>query len=268
MLVIEVNNMRGVVVLRRKISRFLRRIGCPRWLHRFGPKTYETSDHLLALLMMQSCRLSLRRAESLLSMFSVRVPSYSALCKRRKAIPPWIWSSMLRLTSEPDTVAMDSTGFSRTNPSHHYMRRIGVGDVRGYAKMSILFSVSDRMFAAVRVHVRPIHDIKDARRLLSNLCPRMLLADKAYDAEWLHEMCYRRGVQTLIPSKVRTRKGLFRKIQRRGFTLEAYHQRSLVESAFSAMKRKYGGSVLGKSLVAVKSELLCRALAYNLRLGS
>jgi len=40
----------------------------------------------------------------------------------------------------------------------------------------------------------------------------------------------------------------------------------LIEAGFSAMKRKYGGSVSGKGLRAINSELVCKAVAYNLEL--
>lgn len=116
MFIIEVINMEKEVKLGRKIKRFLRSMGCPRWLHHFGPKRYELSQHLFALLMMEAFQLSLRRAEKLLTAFEIKVPTYSALCKRRKKIPSWIWQKMLQLTAglQHKTIAIDATGFSRT----------------------------------------------------------------------------------------------------------------------------------------------------------
>jgi transposase len=46
--------------------------------------------------------------------------------------------------------------------------------------------------------------------------------------------------------------------------LAHYHQRSNVESTFSAMKRLLGGAVRSKRFVAQRNEVLCKALAYNL----
>jgi len=43
-----------------------------------------------------------------------------------------------------------------------------------------------------------------------------------------------------------------------------YHQRSNVESTFSALKRKLGGSVKSKDMVAQYNEVLCKVLAYNI----
>ena len=43
-----------------------------------------------------------------------------------------------------------------------------------------------------------------------------------------------------------------------------YHQQSNVESTFSALKRKLGGAVKSKDMVAQYNEVLCKCLAYNI----
>jgi transposase len=253
-----------------KIKRLLVRIGAPRWLHQFGPKTYELRQHLAALILMEAYRLSLRRVEKTLELFGMKAPTYSALCKRRKKIPTWILKRVMVLTAgvEHKTVAIDATGLSRTNPSHHYLVRVyRAGYRKGYAKMSMLFGVDNRKIIAIHVRTKPAHDIRDVKHLVGNSCAmHCFLADKAYDAEWLHAWCYDRNVQTHIPSRKNTRKGLYRRKQMIHFSEEKYHQRSLIESGFSAIKRKYGGSVSGKSLASIRTELYCKALAYNMRL--
>src|SRR3989344_2127900 len=105
--------------LARKIHRLLREIRCPKWLHHFGPKKYKLENHLIALFSMQSFRLSFRRAEKLLGLFGIKVPTYSALCKMRKRIPASLWNSALKISAgqENQRVAIDATGFSTTNLS-------------------------------------------------------------------------------------------------------------------------------------------------------
>jgi transposase len=46
--------------------------------------------------------------------------------------------------------------------------------------------------------------------------------------------------------------------------LARYHQRSNVESTFSAVKRKFGGAVRSKRFTAQVNEILCKALCHNL----
>lgn len=50
----------------------------------------------------------------------------------------------------------------------------------------------------------------------------------------------------------------------RGTFLEHYHKRSNVESAFSMIKAKFGGSVRAKSPVAQVNEVLCKVLCHNI----
>jgi hypothetical protein len=54
----------------------------------------------------------------------------------------------------------------------------------------------------------------------------------------------------------------------KNYSEETYHQRSLVETGFSCLKRKYGGYTLTKSAKSVKVELYLRAIANNLNLGN
>jgi transposase len=260
---------RGIKIVK-KIELLLKQLNCRSYLHRFGPKKFKLKHHLVALVLMEAYQLSLRRVESLLTMFGIKVPTYSALCKRRKKIPTVIWSSLIQITSglQHKNVAIDATGFSRTNPSHHYLRRIyRAGYMKAYAKLSMLFDVDKRKVVAVHVRAKPRHDSKDIAPLLGSYCRmQCLLGDKAYDVEILHKKCYLNGIQTIIPKKVNVRRGYYRKMQMKHFSEEKYHQRSLIESGFSAIKRKYGGYVSGRSLASINSELCCKALAHNLRL--
>jgi len=267
---IEVNNMsKKQEKLSRKINRLLRQLGCPRWLHHFGPKKFELKQHLFALLMTQVFKLSLRRVEKLLAQLGFIVPTFSALCKSRKKIPTWIWNNLINLTSgiKHKNVAIDATGFSRTNPSFHFVKRIDrKNPVKSYAKMSMLFDVDKNKIISFRARIKPAHEIRDVKKLLENKNIKLLLADKAYDAEWLHEFCFERNIQTIIPSRKNTKKGFYRRKQKKNYSEEKYFRRNLIESGFSALKRKYGGNVSGKSLNAINSELSCKVIAYNLQL--
>ena len=46
--------------------------------------------------------------------------------------------------------------------------------------------------------------------------------------------------------------------------LTHYHKRSNVESTFSAIKRKFGDSVMGRTDTAMVNEVLCKILCHNL----
>jgi transposase len=219
---------------------------------------------------MEAYKLSLRRVEKMLEMFRIKVPTYSALCKRRKKIPTIIFEKLIQITSgiKHKIVAIDATGFSRTNPSYHFIKRIDrKNPIKSYAKLSVLFDLPKRKFVALKVRNKPRHDIKDVKYLLKIVSPtEKLLGDKAYDAEWLHKYCYEKNIQTIIPKKKNIKRGFYRRKQMKNYSEKEYHQRSLIESGFSAIKRKYGSSVRGKSLISINSELSCKLLSHNLNL--
>ena len=253
-----------------KIQRLLKQVRCPRWLHHFGPKKYQVKHHLTALLSMQSFRLSLRRVVNLFGLLGIKVPTFSALCKSRKRIPASLWNSLLKITAgvENERVAIDGTGFSTTNPSFHYVKRIDRKEaVKRFAKLSALFSLDSKKFIALKVRAKPRHDINDVNCLLrQNSSMKKLFADKGYDAESIHEYCFHHNIQTIIPKKKNVHRGFYRRKQMMNYSDEEYHQRSLIESGFGSLKRKYGGYILSKKFRSIQSEIYCKAICHNLSL--
>jgi transposase len=264
--------MKKETKLLKKLSYLLNQLNCREYLHHFGPKKFKLKHHLLALISMEVFKLSLRRVEKLFEMFEIKVPTYSALCKSRKKIPTILFEKLVKLTSglNHEMVAIDSTGFSKTNPSFHYIRRIdSKNPVKSYAKFSILYDVKTHKVIIFNTRIRPSHDINDVRILIERCKDiKYLLADKAYCAEWLHEYCFDRRIKTIIPDKINAKRGFYRKKQQKNYSDKLYHKRSNIESGFSAIKRKYGGDVRGKSLISINSELSCKVLAHNLRLNN
>jgi len=59
---------------------------------------------------------------------------------------------------------------------------------------------------------------------------------------------------------------LYQRKQMKDYFEKTYHQRSLIESGFGSLKRKYGESVFGKNFKSVNSEIYCKAIAHNLTL--
>ena len=254
----------------KKLSSLLKQLNCRSYLHHLGPKKFKFKQHMLALLLKEVCKMSFRRVNNLISLFGLAVPTYSALCKMRKRIPLWIWEKLLKLTAgmKYKQVAIDGTGFSRTNPSYHYIKRIDRREpVKSYAKLSALFDVETKKFCAVRIRTKPRHDMQDVKYLLKRTeIQQTLFGDTGYDAKWLRELCYQKKIQPIIKPRKNITKRNMRKIIARGYSEEKYHQRSLIESGFGSLKRKYGGSVSGKGVVSIRPEIYCKAIAHNISL--
>ncbi|MFH0714558.1 MAG: transposase [Candidatus Diapherotrites archaeon] len=257
-------------VLVEKVLRLLGQAQCPRFLHRMGPKTYELWQHCIALLVKQECKLSYRRTSALLNGLNVTVPTYSALCKMSKRIPLYLWKRLLDATHNvrfPRVVALDGVFFTRTNPSFHYLKRIDSPlPVGKPVQANILLDVRSRKCIGVEVHSERVHESVDAEKLLEHAHPRVLVADKAYDSEKLYAYCKTRGMCAHIPIKSTTRKGFYRNYFRKRFDERCYHQRSLVESYFSSLKRCRGSHVASRTARHQRAELYARIITQNLKL--
>jgi len=253
------------VKLVKKVKRLLRRLGHPRWLHRFGPKTYEFFEHLAVLLMREFCKLSYRRVVQLFDLVGLRCPSKSALQYTAAKLDAGFWQRVLKATSgSVYLVAIDSTGFSRTNPSYHYLRRIDGKIPKIPVKMSCAFDTRKKKFCAAKIRVLPAHDIKDAGALLKESDPKIAVADKAYNAEKLYKQAHEQGVLLIIPKKANAKKGHYRKKMAKHFRTRTYNRRQLAESANSSIKRKYGHSVSSKKARTIRTQIYTRLTCHNL----
>ena len=263
--------MKKEVKLIKKLNGLLKQLKYPGFLHHFGPKKFKFAQHCFALLMKEVLKCSFRRCSNILRMLGIKTPTYSALCKSRKRIPIQLWNSLLRLTAgfNHNSIAVDSTGFSRNSPSFHYVKRINCKKpVKSYAKLSAFFDLPTGKFTALKVRVKPRHDMKDINYLLRMSSPtEKLFGDSAYDAESLHKKCFELNIQTLIKPRKNAKKGFYRRKQMKNYSDEKSHQRSLIESGFGSLKRKYGGSVSGKKFKSVQTEIYCKAIAHNLGLS-
>jgi hypothetical protein len=177
---------------------------------------------------------------------------------------------MLELTSgsRQEIIAIDGTGFSRTNPSYHYLKRINGVMPKIPVKLSAALNPQNRKFCAGRVRVLPAHDIKDAKYLLSRVHANKLVADKGYDANWLHNYCYDRNVEVHIPirSYGKSIHNMWskRRLAVKNFDEDTYHQRELIESGFGILKRRFGSSVNSKRIETISSEIYGKMLCHNL----
>ena len=252
-----------------KIKRLFQIMGIGDYLHHYGPKTYKFSEHAEALLLMEVCQMSFERIEKFQKMNGKICPTYSALCKSRKRIPIKLWQKLLKLTAglSSGNIAIDGTSFSKTNPSFHYLKRIDGINPKNYTKLSALLDIKTKKFLVMRIRTTPRHDMQDVKYLLKRVdVTKKFYADMGYDAEWLHELCYWSGIQTYIPPRRNVRIRKFRKKQMKNWDKKEYNLRSNVESGFSAIKRKYGGSVRAKRVEGMRAEILLKGIAHNLEL--
>jgi len=266
--------MKKEAKLIKKIKLLLRKANCPEFLHRFGPKTYKLYQHAFALFIKEECKLSFRRVSKLLSNLGFKVPTYSALCKMRLRIPFWILNELFTNTNNFNRIhllAIDSTGLSRTNPSWYYIKRIDRKKPNMKPlKLSASFDTRRKKFISLRVRARPRHDILDAPYLIKRVKSRInkVVADTAYDSERFYEFLNYRNIQPVVKPRKNSKKGFFRKKMKKSFRNKTYHRRSIIESGFGSLKRKYGSYVSGKNIKSQRAEVYIRAILHNISLLS
>lgn len=258
-----------------KVKRLLRKLGIPRWLHRFGPKKYEFLHHAIAYIVKQECKLGYRRVTRLLRGLGHKCPCHSALCTSFNKIPLHLWQSLLAATSgsKINLAAIDASGMSRPLPSPYYYRRIDKPyPVEIPLKISLAVDTRTKKILALRLRSKNAHDIRDFKYLIRRLPhkPNKIVADKGYDANWVHKLCYSLSILAVIPARDYGSKKISRyntKYRKRGtrlFKKRVYHRREIIESVFSAFKRKFGASVSSAKFSAQRAEIYCRAIAHNI----
>ena len=252
-----------------KLKCLLRRIGCPRWIHHFGPKKFISWQLILGLLIKEVFRLSYRRAMKFLNEYYNIELHWTTLQKFRKRLPLSLWQKLLSFTIEDpiEVAAIDGTSLQRSNPSAHYLMRI---DRDSKTSIPIYFNamvdVVRRKFIAVRHHAKKSGEVPDVKYLV-NQCKQdieLIIMDKLYDSEKLHRYLREQGIFSVAPVKKNWAKGQLRKQLKDCFDYALYWQRNLVECLFSALKRLFGTSLSSLSAKTQRAELYMRLIAYNL----
>jgi transposase len=188
-------------------------------------------------------------------------------------IPLVLWQNILKLTASFKVyiASIDGTGMSRPLPSPYYYRRIDKPyPVEIPLKLSMAIDTRRKKIMALRLRAKSAHDIKDAKYLIKRFPtkPKCIVADRGYDANWLHKYCQERDIKTCIPmrdyGKSRHYKLSARRKSAMFFHRRRYGRREISESVFSSFKRRFGPSVSSVKITTQRAEIYCRAIAYNI----
>jgi len=125
---------------------------------------------------------------------------------------------------------------------------------------------------AVKIRKQSRHDTRDLQALFNKTKSiefKRFYADKAYDAEWFHELIFDSGGESRIHLKqenipVHRTHGRWRKHMKRRQKNSQKGKRSLCETINSSIKRLFGSVLRAKTLTMKKVELLFKIITYNL----
>jgi transposase len=253
-----------------------------------GPKPIPLSDTTFAMVLKVYTGMSARRATTDIEACGdmghmTRVPSYNAVLaafEREDMIPlltALVEQSAAPLAAIETKFAIDSTGFSscvhRRWFDAKYNREMSEAT---WLKAHAMVGTVTNVITAVRITDGYTNDGPQLPALVDSTANRFdvreVSADKAYLSNANLTAIESVGATPYVPFKLNSRSegseawrrmwGLFT-YRQRDF-LRAYNQRSNSESTFSALKRKFGGSVRSKHFTAQTNEILAKCLCFNL----
>jgi transposase len=188
-----------------------------------------------------------------------------------------IEESAAPLASVETAFAIDSTGFGTNVYRRWFDAKYGKEMAEStWLKAHAMVGTKTNIVTSVTVTVSNSGDSPELPALLAATCKRFAVAevsgDKAYLGNANLTAIETAGAVPFVPFKSNSRSagspawrrmwGLF--MYRQDEFLAHYHKRSNVEATFSAIKRKFGGSVRSKKFTSQVNEILCKILCHNL----
>jgi transposase len=257
--------------------------------NRRGPKPHAPSDAVFAMAYKVYCGLSSRRfSTDLLEAHEMGfvgkpIPGTKVTAFFEDAYYTPILKDLIAFSALPLRVvehdfAIDSTGFGSTRYERWYDQKYGVTRLKCvWVKAHIASGVKTNCITAVRILDKDAADcpqfvplVKETRR--GGFEIGEVSADAAYGSLENFEEVAAMGGTLFAAFKSNTTGaigGLFEKMfhyfqfQQEEY-LAHYHKRSNVESTISAVKRKFGDSVISKTDTAMVNEVLCKLVCQNL----
>jgi transposase len=188
-----------------------------------------------------------------------------------------IRQSSFPLRSVERQFAIDSSGFSTCRYIKWVDEKDGVSRQKAeWVKAHLCIGTKTQVVTAVFMDEKNSGDCPQfdplTRATAENFLIEEMSADKAYLSNDNLELIAGMGATPFIPFKSNSLAGgsevwrrMFHYFQfRREEFLTHYHRRSLAESAFSMIKRKFGDAVRAKTDTAMRNEALAKVLCHNI----
>ncbi len=172
----------------------------------------------------------------------------------------------LLLPKEIELTAIDGTGIDSWQRSRHYEKRINETHMP-YAKADLFIDVKSRRILDFSLVCKHQHDIIAAKQIFKRfkLKEIIILADKGYDSEKLHELVRDKGGILYAPVRKSTRKRPKGRFRRECVELPKFMgQRSIVENVNSVLKGRRITSLSSKKVFMKQREFGWQVVLYNL----
>jgi transposase len=210
-----------------------------------------------------------------------KVPHFTTLQKFLQRLGEGLFREVVqkiygRLKKDENIVGVDSTGIEIVHSSSHYLKRIEE-EKTAFVKASLMVNTSSRAIADCYAVADNSHDIRmlaEHLKLLPSHGFSHFVADKAYDSNQLYWELKKMKVMMVVPQRqfrkegfyTKTRGSIVSKKREKMFDERIYHQRSLVESVNSSIKRRFGSFVNSTRAQNMVKQVYLKAALYNLGL--
>jgi IS5 family transposase len=228
--------------------------------------------HCLRIYLEQSYRVTLDWLSEMphilgaIGLNAADLPDHSTLVKAFDRLTMAVWRVLLRLSAQlhdpSGHAASDSTFFERENASTHYCQRTNYRVQT--LKTTTLIDTATQAILDVHCTTSKKHDTKIGKQVaLRNAGDlRTLAADKGYDWMALRERLREKDVRPLIKHR------LFRPVDHAHNARiddALYHQRSMCETVFSAIKRTLGTAVRARTWYREFREVALMCAVHNIK---
>jgi transposase len=219
----------------------------------------------------------------LLQHFNVdRIPGHSVIHRGMQRISTRyirkvISFLIVKFRKQGMAVAVDSSGFSLNNSSKWFDIRIQrISSRRESMKLHIAIDIQTGIIHHFSATVWNRHDSTQFKKLISAL-PKIseTLGDKAYnsrkncqlvaDRGGIPYLCFKKNVKRIAKGNSAWKISFHNFKRNHEVWMETYHLRSIVESVFSSIKKRWNGYLSSRKPWNRRRELALKVLAYNLK---
>jgi IS5 family transposase len=205
------------------------------------------------------------RVRAVLQLARIEFPAPSTLWRSFERVPTRVWRQLLDRSAtvcDPgEHGAVDATFFDRQAASSHYVDRSD----RHIRTLKTTALVDTDSCAVLDLHCSAHwpHDTQVGRRVALRNTEKVesLAGDKGYDDQSLRDTLRSEGVRPLIKHRLFA---AYDHAHNARLDSDLYGQRWMAESAFSAIKRRYGSAVGSRAWYRQFRELVLTATVYNL----
>jgi hypothetical protein len=184
----------------------------------------------------------------------------------------------LRETSEPVSIAVDSTGI-KVEKAGGWIERVH-GKKKRYVKLHFAVNTETHEVVAMEISTDDVHDVKALPGLVEeaegNVRVARLYGDGAYDSGEVYGFLEAKGIEPVIKPRRNARLGTGPPARRRAVALirelgydawaklTGYGRRWAVETSYSTFKRLFGELSLARSFENIARELVGKVALYNM----